>query len=460
MAYYAKQAAQNADRLDAVIEHTMDEQIASLVEQIKIPSEKKESEGKYPFGEAMQRSLDHALALGRKMGFSTRDLDGYAGVIEYGEGEETLGVLAHLDVVPAGTGWSVDPFGGEIKDGFIYGRGTSDDKGPAIHALYALNAIRECGIKLQKKVQIILGCDEESGWACMDHFKKVEKMPDVAFSPDAEYPLVHSEMAIVHATYRAKTGGSKLRLHCGGRANVVPGEATAVVYCDVPKMSLPEGFELKKEADGDMVKLTVKGLGAHASLPDNGKNALQMLIRILYGLALEPEDQKLVSALFEAFQMDKHGETLGLDAQDESGRLTLNPGVLNWTEEEAVLEIDSRVPHCEKGRHVIDKILEKLGAAGFELVTSNVKEGLFVPTDSPLVQSLMGVYQAHTGDMDAKPLAIGGGTYARAMPVAVAFGCEFEGDPGLAHMPDERIPLERLRVNTKILADAIIALAE
>ena len=458
MAYYSQLTEYQAESLENKIKNTLDEQVQELSTQIQIKSEKAEREGNAPFGKAIQASLDGALALARRMGFQTRDLDGYVGIISYGEGEETLGVLAHLDVVPAGAGWSVAPFGGVIKDGCVYGRGTCDDKGPALNALYALYAIKECGISLTRKVEIILGCDEESGWACMDHYKSLEKMPDIAFSPDGEYPLVFSEKAIVQATYKALLNNSRIKIKCGERSNVVPGEAEAVLNISLPELHLPEGYFAETSQEPDGMHLKIIGLGAHASQPQLGRNALLMLLKVLAELPLEKEDKAIVEALHGAFQLDLHGETLGLDTEDFSGRLTINPAILHWDEKELVFTYDSRCPNALDPNKLVEATTKALAPAGLMLSDKHIKAGHHVPLTSPLVTKLMGVYQAQTGDTQSKPLAIGGGTYARAMPVAVAFGCDFPEEPCLAHMPDERVSIERIQFNTRMMADAIIAL--
>lgn len=459
MAYYSRLTPPQLSALDKAIEASFDAQVQALQQQIMIPSVKAAPTDKMPFGQAMQDALDNALALARSLGFKTRDLDGYVGIIDYGEGEETLGVLAHLDVVPTGAGWSVGPFSALIKDGCLWGRGTTDDKGPAYNALYALAAIKEAGIPLKRKVQLILGCDEESGWECMDRFKKTEPLPTLAFSPDGEYPLVYSEKAIVHAQFKAGATGTRLRIASGERPNVVPGEATATLACDVPAMDLPDGFSMQTVKKGDATELTVRGLNAHASTPEAGKNALQMLLKILASLPLDSADMHIVRSLHDAFGMDMHGEALGLDTEDDSGRLTVNPGILQWDDAEILFAYDARVPRALPPERVVARTVEALAPGGLALAEEAIKPGHHIPLDSELVTKLMGVYQAQTGDRKSKPLAIGGGTYARAMPMAVAFGCEFPGAPMLAHMPDERVSLDDMLLNTRIMADAIIALA-
>ena len=198
-----------------ILDHK-DELINSLKESVRIPSVEGAPEPNAPFGREVRRALDHALALARSFGFTTIDMDGYIGVIDYGEGEETLGVMCHLDVVPEGEGWDNPPYAAETVDGCIVGRGTLDDKGPAMSSIYALAAIKAAGLKTKRRIRIMLGCNEESGWGCMKLYGEVAKMPDIAFSPDGEYPVVNSEKAIVHASYR-KPFKSALRIEGGTR---------------------------------------------------------------------------------------------------------------------------------------------------------------------------------------------------------------------------------------------------
>lgn len=459
MAFYSPLDQNMLSRLLTHIEDTLPAQLAALKSLIRIPSVKAAADGKLPFGAPMQKALDEALALARELGFQTKDLDGYVGIIDSGEGEETLGILAHLDVVPAGMGWTVPPFSGEEREGRIYGRGTMDDKGPALSALYALAAIRAAQVPLRRRVRIILGCDEESGWACMARYKQSEPLPTLSFSPDAEYPLVYSEKAILHATFKLPLQGSSVRVISGERANVVPGTAEATIPVAVDGQLKINGFSMELSAKENSTFISMQGLGAHASTPENGKNALQGLLHILHALPLPKRDAAVVAALSNTFHMDVHGETLGLDIADESGRFTLNLGVLRWDSDGAALTIDARCPHSLPPETVLERISTALAPVGFAITEYSISPGHLVPRESELVQKLLGVYRAQTGDTDAEPLAIGGGTYARAMGNSVGFGCEWPGQAMLAHMPDEYISLSDIHRNTLMIADAIVALA-
>ncbi|MBQ3109500.1 MAG: dipeptidase PepV [Clostridia bacterium] len=454
-------------KVDAIIAAKQDLIISDLQDQIRIPSVKEEPTGKKdPFGPGVRASLDAALALGEKYGFEVRDIDGYAGTIEYGPKDaEVLGVVAHLDVVPAGEGWDYDPFGAEIVGDRIYGRGTTDDKGPFIAVLHALSAIKEAGIPLKRRVRVILGCDEESGWGCMEYYKKHEPAPDLGFTPDGEYPVVNSEKGLLQVYYKSAFE-SKIRLYAGDRANVVPGSATAYLPLTLNDVmpaaeaySLKSGFPVSASADDEGTVLTVTGQSTHASIPHLGLNALQAMLQLLAMLPLEENDAKMAEGLAELFKMDHHGESMGLDVTDESGRQTLNPAAIVW-EEDGIhkLALDLRCPASRPLDVIKAELLAHLAPLGFELYDSHEQKALFVPADSELVSKLINVYAERTGVV-AKPLAIGGGTYARAFENTVAFGCKIPNHDAPMHMPNEYIPIEDQMFNTYMMADAILALA-
>ncbi len=440
------------------IEETLPEQVEELRTLLRIPSVKEPPLPNKPFGAPMYDALSFTLALAEKLGLKSRNIDGYAGVVEYGEGEETLGILCHLDVVPVGAGWTYPPFGAMLDNGRIYARGAIDDKGPALSALYALAAIKNSGMPLKRKVRIIFGCDEESGWACMDYYKEHEPLPDIAFSPDAEYPLVYSEKGILGLRFEKKYA-SGISFTCGTRPNVVPGEAEAWVPFETSEPEdMDEGFGVLCDPEAGGTRITVTGRGGHAAFPWSAKNALQELLIVLDNMPLTGEDAETVHVLARALSDDVHGEHLGIDCEDESGRLTCNAGILHWDENGLSITFDLRLPLSADADEITKKVEKALAPAGLTLAGKRLTAGHRVDPESELVRKLLAVYSASTGK-EAKPLAIGGGTYARALPGrAVAFGCEPEDEPSRAHMPDEYIRIDEIAFNTRVMADAIAAL--
>ncbi len=444
-----------------------DDIVEVLSDLIRCPSVKSTPiDDTMPFGRGIADALDYMMSLAAKYGFSAKNLDGYAGYIDSPpHGKEMIGVLTHLDVVPAGEGWTFDPFGAAIDAGRLYGRGTMDDKGPAIAAFFAMLALKECGIPLSRRLRLIMGCDEESGLTCIDHYCKTEEIPTMSFSPDADYPLVNSEKNIYHAFYECAFS-SDITIQCGERVNIVPLLAAAAVpfgmdevarLVDGPMKKI--GFEYSLSSLEEGTRIEVYGKASHSSHPENGRNALQALFYLLTLLPLKGKDREIVHLLYDMFKLEYNGESLGLVREDESGTLTLNVGVMQWTHDGFEMQIDVRAPLSVTREEIEGAINARIAGSGIKCGSrTKFVDGLYVPEDSELVVKLLGAYRDFTGDF-RPPIKIGGGTYARKLPNAVAFGIEFPEKGSVMHMPDEYIDIDDLILDTKILAHAMMALA-
>ena len=356
------------------IEGTFNSQIRDLQRLVSVRSVSRGEPampGK-PFGKSVDEALQTALNIARNLGFeNVRNLDGYAGVIEYGEGEETLGILAHLDVVPAGEGWTYPPFGAQLHGGRIYGRGTLDDKGAAVSAMYALAAVKESGVRMRRKVRIILGTDEEIGSLGVAHYLKVEGPPTLAFTPDAEYPVVNSEMGILQATYR-REGTYGIRVSVGTAANVIPGVVTATLPVPAKETLIPDGFTACFAGN----TVTVTGRGGHASMPSFAKNALQAMLQVLREQELPEPDASLVNGLSSLWAMDLHGERFGIDVSDESGRTTYSPDMFTVDETGATFTCDCRHPFSLQAEDLLKTAELSIRAYTFKLLeTSRTRKG-------------------------------------------------------------------------------------
>jgi succinyl-diaminopimelate desuccinylase len=437
--------------MSSITDKYIDEHFDSLVEDlqamVRIPSVEAEAvptsdnEPKKPFGENVRKAADLMLDLaGKKHGFKVKDGDGCYVIAEEGVlgSREMLGIICHLDVVPEGSGWEHPAFGAEIHDGKIVGRGTVDDKGPAMAALYALKAVRDCGYDLRRGVRLIFGLNEETGMRCIEEYLKNERPPDIAFTPDGSYPLCNSEFGICHAAFR-KTYSSGISFNAGVAANVVPPEAFATV----------NGREYSE-----------KGVQTHASTPWEGVNAAQKMINTLAALDdLGEEDKKVLAVLKKHLGTGYHGEGFGLYYEDETGKQTLNLGIVKWDEKGFEMVLDLRCPSAVRPETVKEKLTAAFSECGAELVSFNFSEGYYLSPDTEIVSKLMKVYQDRTGDKESKPIVMGGGTYARHLPNCVSFGPEGYMDVCSCHIPDEYITFDQLKFNTKMLADAILALA-
>ena len=469
----------NYEKLDALVESYRDELIENIRKWIAIPSVQGEPAGENaPFGAEVRRMLDTALADGRRFGFEVRDIDGYAGDISYGAGEQIMGMLAHLDVVPLGDGWTHDPLGGEIADGRIYGRGTTDDKGPALCALYAMRAVKEAGLPLKDGVRLILGCDEETGMSDMRHYASKMKMPDYGFSPDAEFPVINIEKGGVNMRLSKVTGGEDgaaipvYSLYAGERPNVVPAEATAVVglaHTTLAELNeklsaiekAHDRFRLSAADAGEgRARITATGVNAHAAMPERGVNAAGMLLIALKELgAGGAGSAPAIAMLADAVGMEYTGQSLGIACADElSGALTCNLGILRYDGNEISVHLDCRYPICGDEVAMLGSAVKAVAPAGLSVRLIGSHEPLYVPADHKIVKGLLKVYHEVTG-LEAYTIAIGGGTYSRMMPNTVAFGVCFPGDMDLCHVADEYIDIEKMMLGVKIFAHAIAEIA-
>lgn len=464
------------DFIDSKIDEMKDEIVESVQEIVRIKSVEGEPGENKPFGEGVNQCLEATLAIAERLGLKNKNIDGYAGHVEIGEGEEILGILCHLDVVPEGSNWTYPPYGAEIHDGKIYGRGTIDNKGPAIAALYALKAVQDSGIKLNKRVRLILGTNEESGWGCINYYLKKEETPALAFSPDAEFPVIHGEKGILTFILKkslSRVEGEKItsiEIQGGNAANMIPDYCQAIIETAYPDLFLEAlvGYreknpDVKLEMEKNNKRLLIKsyGVSAHGSLPEDGYNAISQLMVFLAELdVFSPELQEILSFYKNKIGLEYNGESLGCRLEDEvSGPLTFNVGTISLKDKELSITINIRYPVTSAYDEVKALLLKGIKEMDFLYEEISHQLPLYVEKDHPLVEKLMQVYQKYTGDM-REPITIGGGTYARALDNAVAFGPLFPGQEELAHQKDEYIGIDDLILNTKIYAAAIIELAK
>ncbi len=442
---------------------------------IRIKSVEDNAEEGMPFGKGVNECLETTLNIADFLGFDTKNIDGYAGHVEIGEGEELLGILCHLDVVPEGNNWSHPPYGAEIHQGNLYGRGSIDDKGPAVAALYALKVVMDCGIKFNKRVRLILGTNEESGWQGLKYYFKKEETPDLAFSPDADFPVIHGEKGILTFNIQKKlnTGNidkiKAIEISGGNAPNMVPEYCQAIIktdYQDFIREKLNdyvennESVKLESEIDGENIIIKSYGVSAHGSLPELGYNAISQLMVFLNTFdILKGGIADILDFYDNRIAMEYNGQSMGCKLEDDiSGLLTFNVGKINISKSMAEITVNIRYPVTYDYNEVLSKIKDTLEIYNLQYKELSHMAPLYVEKDDPLVKKLMKVYQEYTGDKSG-PTTIGGGTYARAIDKAVAFGAAFPGREELAHQKDEYISIDDLILVTKIYASAIIELA-
>ena len=417
-----------------------------------------------PFGEGPAKALDHFMNLAKKLGFKAEKFDNYAMHIDMGEGKETLGILAHVDVVPEGDNWTYPPYSGTIADGKIYGRGTLDDKGPAIISLFAMKAIADSGIKLNKKIRMILGADEESGSACLKYYFGELKMPypDIAFTPDSSFPVTYAEKGSVRVKIKKKFSTLKDVVIKGGNAfNSVPNEANGVIPVDMlGEVKNKNKVEFVKE--GNVYKVFSAGIPAHGAHPEKGYNAISALFEVLKGIEVKNEELKGLVEFFDKFiKMETDGKSFGVKCTDgETGDLTLNLGKINLENDELEIWIDMRVPVKVKNEQIVETIKKNTEDYGYEFLLHSNTQPLYVAKDSFLVSTLMNIYKELTGDNAAQPVAIGGGTYAKYAKNAVAFGALLPDQEDRMHQRDEYLEISKIDKLLQIYVEAIYRLAK
>ncbi|WP_338059391.1 dipeptidase PepV [Bacillus coahuilensis] len=431
-----------------------------------------------PFGEGIRAALDFMLELGEKDSFTTKNVENVAGHIEFGEGEDLLGILCHVDVVPEGDGWSVDPYAGEIRDGKLIARGVLDDKGPTMAAYYAMKIVKESGLPLSKRVRMIIGTDEESEWRCVDTYFKHEEMPTLGFAPDADFPIIYAEKGLTDFDIRFKEGSvqggqAELKLvtfQSGLRYNMVPDAAEATIDLDSDPTYLCQSFdEFLKEnelegsylMDSGRLVFRLKGISSHGMEPRNGRNAGLYLAQFLTTLPLDAEGKRFVSFLSEHLHLKSRGESFGIAFEDDiTGPLTMNIGKMKFESgKESVVGVNLRYPvtfNFEEGMKPFHEIMNHIGG---EIVVKTHMKPHHVNQEDMLVKTLAKVYEEHTGEK-AELLSIGGGTYARSLQSGVAFGPLFPGREDIAHKKDEYMFVDDLLKATAIYAQAIYELAK
>ena len=446
--------------LDFMNDHA-DELIADLAELVAVDSVRGEEAPGAPYGKGPRAALETAERIAKKYGFDAEVRGDRVLCVEYGEGEPALAILAHLDVVPVGTGWKMtEPFKAALKDGVLYGRGVADDKGPAVASLYALRALRENGIGLGKKVQLLLGSDEECGSSDIDWYLKNYKMPPMVFTPDGDFPVVNTEKGRIEAYMDAPAGdapnGAYIVSLIGGTAvNAVPGEARATLrfvpdeqiiaamnYCSF----FDADFDIESK-NGPDTTVVCRGKASHGSLPELGVNAVSALLKCILAIPLaDCAGLRSLMALNDALPFgDTCGMTIGAYCEDEeSGGLTVNLGMMDYSVDGGLhAGLDCRVPCCGDGDEVMRRLDDALKGCGITVTVRDQVAPHKEPADGEFVQKLLKIYEDYTGEK-GETLSMGGLTYVHEVEGGVAFGCTFPGREPRMHEPDENIPLADL----------------
>ena len=464
-------------QIEQWVESHRDEMIEDIKTLVRIPSDKGNAIPGKPYGEGPAEALKVALEMADGYGFYVRNYDNYVGTVDFlPVNDHQLDILSHLDVVPVADGWTVtEPFDPIVKEGKIYGRGTSDDKGPSVAALYAVRCVKELGIPLNHNVRLIWGCDEECGSSDIEYYFQREQEANYTFTPDAEFPVINIEKGGLNGTITASfTASDDLprvkRMDAGLKINVVPDQchieiegmrkSVAEIYCAAICEKTGVKFSVKK-LDSNTIAIDAFGVGAHAASPEMGNNAITAALELVASMHLAPCEQferlKALAALLP--HGDYLGQGLGVAMEDEiSGILTLSLNMLHVTGTGLSAQFDSRCPICANEKNMKQAIAKNCESYGLHLEDTPMRPPHHVPADTHFIQTLLNAYIKYTEDKDAKPLAIGGGTYCHEITNGVAFGCTMPGTDNHMHGNDEFAVVEELVASVKIFADVIISL--
>lgn len=460
----------------AEVDKRREAMMADLFSLLEINSERDDSlaDAQHPFGPGPVRALKKFLEMAERDGYKTKNVDNYAGHFTFGQGEEELGIFAHLDVVPAGSGWHTDPYKPEIIDGKLYARGSSDDKGPTVACYYGLKIIKDLGLPVSKRVRFVVGTDEESGWADMDYYFAHVGLPkpDFGFSPDAEFPIINGEKGNITEYLHfegANDGDFTLHNLSGGlRENMVPESGTAVFSSGLSLVDLQEkllSFTAENpvtasltEADG-LFYLQVIGKSAHGASPASGINGVTYLAYFLSQFDFAGSAKDYLNIAGNILHKDHFGEVTGVAYEDEKmGKLTMNAGVFKFDRESSdnTIALNFRFPQGTD-EHQIQSILQDLEGVGAVTLSQHMHTPHYTPMEDELVSTLLAVYEKQTG-LKGYEQIIGGGTFGRLLKRGVAFGAMFPGYTDTMHQANEFADVEDLFRAAAIYAESIYEL--
>lgn len=430
-----------------VIMELFNDFLISAKKIIAIDSVESDPSENAPFGKGVAECLSETLGIAKSLGFKVVDGDGYYGYADIGEGQDLFGILGHLDIVPYDNTWSVPPLSGNIVDGYMYGRGMQDDKVPTLMCLYAVAELIQSGLKPTKRIRVIFGCNEESGWKCMDRYVEREELPTMGFTPDSDFPVINCEKGVAHYSVRLIAPKGVAEFTGGERANMV------MDYCKLTLDELDEKTREIAQKSGLIVEnntIIATGRSAHGSTPNKGDSALNKIVKALAD-SHGGEWQRLYDIIVPS---DGSGMRIA-ESDTVSGALTTNIGTVRLANGEIVFDIDVRYP-ISGDRDKIREIMQKSFGNSSKIDINFYHDPLYVPKDSALVHALLSAYNEITGNT-AQPISIGGATYARAMPsgTCVAFGPIFPDEESTIHGRDERASIESMRKAYQVYLKAI-----
>ena len=461
--------------MNSELNKKLDEFISDNIENIKrdiktlvdINSVAAAPEQGAPHGAGVRRALDAALAMAQREGMQSVDLDGQVGYSHAGPQDKYIGMMAHMDVVPQGEGWDTDPFCCTEREGYLLGRGVQDNKGSYVTSLYAMRFVRE-NCKLRYGQRLIAGCDEETGMTDIDYYLDRCGAPDFTIIPDATFPVGHGEKGIYTADLVSEKALSAAVIELAGglASNVVPERAHAVVDCTLAAARAAADESFVVEGKDGQVKITAHGIAGHAGHPVGSRNAIIMLLKLLRDGKLVPEaDAQVLSVIADSLDIND-GSKLGIASEDGIFTpLTCIGGIIEKRADGRVCQnMNCRYPTSTCGQTITAGLCAFAASNGYTLENVEDNPPHYIPADSAPIALLMDCYNRVTG-RNEKPYVMSGGTYARHIPNAVAFGGEFENEKfpdfvGTIHGKNEGISVDTVLLAIKIYANALYDLQQ
>lgn len=437
-------------KIDAFMEANKEQMLQDIAELVAINSVEAQPAEGAPFGQGPRAALDKALELAGRMGLATHNCEGYIGYAELpgADPDKYLATICHVDVVPAGEGWSASPFEMRRQDGWILGRGVMDDKGPMVATLYTLKFLKEMGVQLRYPIRALAGTNEETGMKDVEYYLAHNKAPAFCFTPDAEFPVCNGEKGHFHGKLvsPACTDGKILEFEGGVANNAVPDRASALVKAEMAGLKNAPNITL--EPENGCVRVRGWGKAGHAASPEGTVNAIGLVVNYLLDSGLCSETERRYLEALRKLHSSTAGEGLGIATSDGPfGPLTIIGGRMYMQDGRMVQTMDSRYPTSTNGDTIAAAIRQAIGD-GASLEDVDAADPFYIEADTPAIRACIDTYNEVTGK-DEKPFTMGGGTYARHFPNAVSFGIEEPEETwpaccGAMHSANEGVPIEHL----------------
>ncbi len=476
-----------SEKIDAWFEAHKAEFVQDLLQLVAFPSvgDEKLAEPGKPFGHEVEKVFQHVLRKAESFGFTTQQHDGYAISVlaDRRDNVQELGLVSHLDVVPPGDNWTFEPFRPFEKNGFVVGRGASDNKGPALLDLYLLRAFRDLGVSLHHKLRVIYGGAEEIGMDDIKYYAEHGPVPRFSIITDGGFPVNHAQKGGLNLLLHIPAGTLLSRVTAGVAENAVPATATLrlpageAARVEQAVTSLPEAQrrELAFTREGNDVLLVARGQSGHAAFPENTRNAIPLLLNALIAGGLLSGDDLQAAQIISQLLADPWGAGAGIAVEDDAtGKLTLNGGLLIPHGQGVNLHLDIRYPLATNKDALLTTLQQAIAPLKGTVSVVRDASPMHVDKNSPLVQRLQQTFDA-IADTRTEPYSMGGGTHARVLPNSITFGpgfrrvdgLQFQGESvherpdfipaghGSPHGPDEFVTIENLKRAFKIYAVAV-----